>query len=49
MVDIKHIIISISILFKYFSASDLKVDGGYGAMSAEGHGEMSSFAGTSSD
>ena len=24
-----------------------KVDGGYGAMSAEGHGEQSSFAGCS--
>ncbi len=31
--------------FFYFLATDLKVDGGYGAMSAEGHGEKSSFAG----
>ena len=28
------------------SATDLKVDGGYGAMSAEGLGESSAFAGT---
>jgi len=27
------------------SATDLKVDGGYGAMSAEGHGEKSAFGG----
>ena len=32
-----------------FTGSDLKVDGGYGAMSAEGHGEQSSFAGTAAD
>jgi len=31
----------------FINATDLKVDGGYGAMSAEGHGELSSFAGTS--
>jgi len=30
----------------FVNATDLKVDGGYGAMSAEGHGESSSFAGT---
>jgi len=30
----------------FINATDLKVDGGYGAMSAEGHGENSSFAGT---
>ena len=29
----------------FINASDLKVDGGYGAMSAEGFGESSSFAG----
>ena len=29
-----------------FLGSDLKVDGGYGAMGAEGHGELSSFAGS---
>jgi len=29
----------------FVNASDLKVDGGYGAMSAEGHGDNSSFAG----
>lgn len=33
----------------FVNATDLKVDGGYGAMSAEGHGEMSSFAGTKKD
>jgi len=31
----------------FVNATDLKVDGGYGAMSAEGHGEASSFAGSS--
>jgi len=31
----------------FVNATDLKVDGGYGAMSAEGHGESSSFAGCS--
>jgi hypothetical protein len=31
----------------FVNATDLKVDGGYGAMSAEGHGESSSFAGGS--
>lgn len=30
----------------FVNATDLKVDGGYGAMSAEGFGEASSFAGT---
>jgi len=30
----------------FVNATDLKVDGGYGAMSAEGFGESSSFAGT---
>ena len=29
-----------------FLATDLKVDGGYGAMSAEGLGETSVYAGT---
>ena len=29
-----------------FLATDLKVDGGYGAMSAEGLGEFSVYAGT---
>ena len=30
----------------FINAADLKVDGGYGAMSAEGFGENSSFAGS---
>jgi len=30
----------------FINATDLKVDGGYGAMSAEGLGENSSFAGS---
>jgi len=30
----------------FVNASDLKVDGGYGAMSAEGHGENARYAGT---
>eukprot|EP00092_Neocalanus_flemingeri_P005367 GFUD01005783.1.p1 GENE.GFUD01005783.1~~GFUD01005783.1.p1 ORF type:complete len:163 (+),score=45.77 GFUD01005783.1:414-902(+) len=30
----------------FVNATDLKVDGGYGAMSAEGFGDTSSFAGT---
>jgi len=30
----------------FVNATDLKVDGGYGAMSAEGHGELVRFAGT---
>lgn len=31
---------------RFITATDLKVDGGYGAMSAEGHGKKSVFAGT---
>ena len=32
--------------YVFFLATDLKVDGGYGAMSAEGLGESSVYAGT---